>query len=303
MKYFGIFLFLTSFTLAQDLFYDSSNYNSYRSFLLSINTNSLKSLDEAAKKYSEIFKPGNYAENDNGAELFFNKYLEVVSQLSDFVNDEKNINAQAIYELDYNYNGTYNQMLKSKGISENDFQFFGKLKKYSLKLDMSEGMFYVNLANDKYFFSIVGNYISDNVKKYYATLINEYCNEAAEDAGLRISTKDLVDRMITWENLYFLNLPTFAKKEAKERFSRYLSFLMLGLDNTPAFTFDKNRLEKDFEIAYKYLLKKYNCSVTAKIFENYLKILKENGYRNTKKVSNFIDSQTNNIDNILQRKK
>ncbi len=305
MKYFILFLFIGSIVTAQDLFKKSTNYDIYQSFLSSQNSYTIKSLDSAAERYKEIFSIGNSAENDSSAELFYEKYVAVVSDLNGVMNREaeNNLNIQSIYDFDLNYEGESNGAIKEKGLSLKDLEFIKILKKYSLKLDMTEGLIYVNFADEKYFYKIVGNYISEQAIKYFSKLINESAKEAFKDAAIVVPLEELADRMVNWEIMYNSDLHSKAKQIAKERFSIYFGILFGGTDNTPAFTFEKNKLVKDFENVYKYIVKKHRCSVTAKIFDDYLNILKKNGNRNTKRVDKFIERKINSIDEILDSKK
>ena len=303
MKHLILLIFISYNVFGQDNFGNISNYEKYGEYLI-INSNlSINNLDTAAVMFKKIFGNSDESERDSSAELFYDRYLNVMYELNNEINNNsKNFNIQAIYELG-NYEGDFNTKLEDKGIKQIDFEFYKKLQKYSYKLDSSEGMVYLNIANEKYLVNAIGNYLSEKCVKYFTVLCNEFANEAFKDAGIVIPINNLVDRMVTWEKIYNSNLHFKAKQNAKERFVNYLTVLLEGTDNTPAFLYENNKLDKRFIEAYKYLLKKYKCSHTITMFTEYEKLLKKSGYKKSKQINKFIEKKLNLIDELLTEKK
>lgn len=302
MKHLILLIFISCNAFGQDNFGNISNYEKYGEYLNQNNNLSLNTLDLAAEMYKQIFSNSDEIERDSSAQLFFDRYLNVMYELNNEISNEtNNLNTQAIYELG-NYEGDFNTKLEEKGIKQKDYDFYKKLKQYSYKLDSSEGMIYVNIANEKYLINAIGNYLSEKSVKYFAVLCNEFANEAFKDAGIVVSINELVDRMVTWEKIYNSNLYSKAKQNAKDKFVNYLTVLFEGTDNTPAFMYENNRVDKRFVEAYKYLIKKYKYSNTVVIFKEYEKLLKKSGYKKSKQINKFIETKLNSIDDILHEK-
>jgi len=162
MKYLFLFILWINIISGQDLFKPTSNYALYQTFLSQNTKNSLEELDLCASKFKEIFNNNNFAENDSSAELFMDKYIEVMYFINALLQEEQNfdLNITGIYEVLNNYNGNYNDSLKNMGIKTKDFEFYKKLKNYSIKFDMSEGMIYSNFSDCKYFNNNIAGYIS-----------------------------------------------------------------------------------------------------------------------------------------------
>ncbi|HPN39488.1 MAG TPA: energy transducer TonB, partial [Melioribacteraceae bacterium] len=199
----------------------------------------------------------------------------------------------ALYELGQDYKGEYNNSMKQKGISKKDFEFYKKLVRFSLKFDMDEqGTTFLTLGNNQFIKKNFNSFLSDEIYNYYSQLINEKANPASRDAGLRIPEKELVDRMIKWENIYKSVKMDFAKEKAKDMFFIYFDNLFYGMDNTPTFDYVRNKLETGFKNAYFYLVNNYPSSVTSNIFKDYLNILKKNDFKKTSAIENFINNQT-----------
>ena len=268
--------------------------NQYRDYLSNLR-NDFNNLDIAITKFNELFNNATQSEKDYGFKYFYEKYLAIIENFNNKIYEtgKSEFNLDALYELGQDYKGEYNNSMEQKGVSKKDFEFYKKLVQFSLKLDMDEqGYTFVTLANNQFIKKNFNSFLSDEIFNYYSQLINEEANPAGRDAGLSISEKELVDRIIKWENIYKSVKMDFAKEKAKDKVSFYFDILFYGMDNTPAFNYVNNKLETGFKNAYSYLVNNYPSSVTSNIFKDYLNILKKNNFKKTTTIENFINNQT-----------
>jgi len=122
MKHLILLIFISYNVFGQDNFGNISNYEKYGEYLI-INSNlSINNLDTAAVMFKKIFGNSDESERDSSAELFYDRYLNVMYDLNNEINNNsKNFNIQAIYELG-NYEGDFNTKLEDKGIKQIDFE-------------------------------------------------------------------------------------------------------------------------------------------------------------------------------------
>ena len=101
------------------------------------------------------------------------------------------------------------------------------------------------------------------VDQYLDLVAREDTSPVFRDAGLAIELTELVDRLITSENLLDYPLPKRFNIEAGRLNLFYTEALVNGADNSPSLDFGTTNLDDNFRKTYDYLLAKYPASEAA----------------------------------------
>lgn len=245
---------------------DKAKVQSYADFLAKLPLNVPESYHKALVEYDNIFKAANVSTSEFGytklAE-FGNKIEQSswdwkeLNQLSSTAEYEKIYDTvQKVYRMDYS---PYTKRLAAAG----------------LMLDNSEGMFWAQPAPDSINKHIVPK-VSTAMKEYLAQNKKEVIFRNAEDAGLIITPQEVAERMIFWEN-FAEKYPKFLlRNDAENNFIGYVELLIFGLNNTPAYGFENNALDPEFETAYKWLFKNHPNSKGAKAIQEIYTFYQQN---------------------------
>jgi hypothetical protein len=164
--------------------------------------------------------------------------------------------------------------------------FMNKLFQNGLRLTSSEGMVYIGRETQ-----ILRNYFYDNLspstQKFFDQFELETNQPESEDGGFIIPIKDVADRLGFWD-AFLVSYPKHLFSDYATNNVKYgLYFLLTGLDNTPAFSYDDGTLDKQFLEACKYFIKKYPHSKNAVVINEYLELLEKAGYKQTEQVKEF----------------
>jgi hypothetical protein len=156
-------------------------------------------------------------------------------------------------------------------------------------LYQSEGFFYID-QRPEYFQSIFGEDASSEMKEYLTIRRKELEEGFSEDAGLLISFEQVYDRVITWEKFLSQNPDFILNEEIKGALSMYLSTLMTGMDNTPAFDMETGKLLPELQFIYSKAIQKNDNRNSTKILRKYFDYLKANGFVQPLDMNAFLDS-------------
>lgn len=125
------------------------------------------------------------------------------------------------------------------------------------------------------------------VDTYLDLMAKEDTTPTILDAGIVIEMPELVDRLVTGEQLTTQKLPKRFKAEAARLNQFYLHALVMGADNTPVFDYETSLLNEEFKKAYDYLLAKYPSTQAASKINVWLAVVasgdkvKMDAYRKT----------------------
>jgi hypothetical protein len=123
------------------------------------------------------------------------------------------------------------------------------------------------------------SYLSGEVKDYIALKALESDKPWLSDAAIIISLDELAARTIAGET-YLTKYPqSKAKKDATNIYLEYLDSYLYGMNNTPAFDFDTYRLRTNVLTSFNKTIKTYPNSVTAKVVQGYVNVLKKHNYQ------------------------
>ena len=226
---------------------DKASVQSYTDFLAKLSPNEPESFSKALAEYDVIFKTANSATCEWGYTKLMEfgakiegkswawKEMEKLSSTADYAKIYDTV--KKCFKMDYN---PYTQRLAAAG----------------LMIDNAEGNFWAMPSPDVVETHVLAK-VSPTMKTYLAQNKKEVLNRSAEDNGLIISCQEAAERMIFWEN-FAQNNPTFLlKNDAENNFIDYLNTLMYGLNNTPAYEYETNKLTPEYENAYKWLFKNH----------------------------------------------
>jgi hypothetical protein len=118
----------------------------------------------------------------------------------------------------------------------------------------------------------------------------QYCAKAqycAKDAVLKIGPDTLGRRIAAVETYLRENRRFVRSNEVRELGQQYLTAYLVGMNNTPAFSSQTNRLNNRFYQSYQYSITKYPGTKFADLVKEYLNLLAENGFQKTKPVLDF----------------
>ena len=136
-------------------------------------------------------------------------------------------------------------------------------------------------------------YLSPSGKLYIDQWKKELEQPFAIDAGLTISVNDLVDRLAFWDDYLVKHPETIFKSEAQSKINSYRYFLLIGMDNTPAFDYDQGTVSEEFLNAYKKFSTEYPPSKNRDIIAEYLTVLEASDFKKSPEVEKFIEGSSN----------
>jgi hypothetical protein len=156
------------------------------------------------------------------------------------------------------------------------------------ELRQSEGFFYIDQQPD-YFKSIFSEAASSELKEYLEIRSKELSEGFSEDAGLLISFEQLYDRIVRWEKFIAVNPDFILTPEIKGSLSMYLSTLMTGMDNTPAFDYESGKLLPELQFIYTKAIQKNDNRNSTKVLRKYYDYLKANAFVEPLDMAAFLD--------------
>lgn len=132
-----------------------------------------------------------------------------------------------------------------------------------------------------------GRYASAPVAGYLQIMARETGQHFAGDGALKISPETLGRRIIAIETFLEENRQFARRKDLVILAQKYLTAYLLGLNNTPAFSYRTNRLDGRFLQSYHYCIAKYPKTRLGALVKDYLRVLTENDFRKTPPVLDF----------------
>ncbi len=132
-----------------------------------------------------------------------------------------------------------------------------------------------------------GGYCSRPVAEYLRIMARETARHFTEGTTLRISPDALGRRIAAIETWLGKNPGFIWRNEVHELGHRYLAAYLMGMDDTPAFDRQTNRLNKWFYQSYQFSIAKYPGTKFAGLLKDYFNLLTENDFQKTKPVLDF----------------
>lgn len=160
--------------------------------------------------------------------------------------------------------------LVSYSDTDGDIEIVRKfLKENGAKIEMSEGEYYI-IPNSSFANDIFMPFMSEEEKEFYTMQQYYQDTKFVEDGGLVYSRERYAELAAECES-YIKEYPeTDFASELDEMFKDYMSYCMLGIDNTPTIDYGTNLVLEDVIKTWREIQKKYNNMIVGVILNNLL---------------------------------
>ncbi|MGE5677061.1 MAG: hypothetical protein ACM3ZR_03290 [Pseudomonadota bacterium] len=153
------------------------------------------------------------------------------------------------------------------------------------KVETAEGMFFP--IQDYGYLKKFSPYAGDDIKAYIDIMAVESEKVPAKDAALVISWDEVLERAFSQE-AYIEKYSSSPKLDSvKELYSKYRTFILFGLNNTPLFAYEDKAMDKEARAAFEKAAKGNDGSGLGQLLGSYMKVIEKNGYKLTDEVDNF----------------
>lgn len=241
-------------------------------YLLSKNSISLLTLKDFKKN-------GDLRSTKNNDSLF-------VEFLINFTTYQNNLN-DSLYR-DPNYE-TYNTLIYSDKtlIDPKAKELESIIKEYGFFVSSSEGTIF--FEKDPSFLNNFTTYLSERMNVFKKQYIKEIKFPITADGAIIISTKELIERMLFWENFATTNKNFELPKYAQVEFEMNLFYLMFGIDNTPIFDWNSQTYTIKSELikAFERVIEEHPESKSVKYLEEYLVFIEDKKFIYSKEFDEY----------------
>ena len=163
------------------------------------------------------------------------------------------------------------------------------------KITVPEGM--VQAVTDYGAYRDLKKYLPPDVAAYIDIKATESDGRAAEDGSLIITVDEVLKRALACES-FIAAYPESVRLDVVEAlYGWYVDAYFFGLNNSPAFEYETNRLSEEFLDSYRNTSQAAAGDELMKASAEYLKVLQENGYILTPEVADYRKSLTNQLKN------
>ncbi|WP_160033745.1 hypothetical protein [Paenibacillus sp. An7] len=139
------------------------------------------------------------------------------------------------------------------------------------------------------------NNVKDDIMAYIAIQMAETDKYASSDAALTIRYQELVNRALIQEN-FLLEFPTSNRAgQVKTLFNDYKLYVFYGLNNPPLFSYEENTMHPNARKTYEFIsrIPNTNKSELRIQLKQFMKLVKEEKYKRTAKVENWLTENIN----------
>lgn len=169
--------------------------------------------------------------------------------------------------------------------------FQKELRQQGLLIRSTEGGVYID-ADLEQIRATFYNFLTSSTKLFFNQFAFESDRGIAEDGGMYISERELADRLGFWEEFIMNNPGHLFKDFADDNINYYRYYLMVGMDNTPAFDFESHKLREANKQALIYYEQRFANTPSATIFKKYLVLLETNNNMLVGDAAQFADIYT-----------
>ncbi|MDG0791642.1 hypothetical protein OMP38_12730 [Cohnella ginsengisoli] len=144
------------------------------------------------------------------------------------------------------------------------------------KLETTEGFYFPVVDYGK--LKRADAQVTAAMKDYIALLAVESDQKSASDGGLVIERSEVAARAAQAEAYVTAHPDTPERKQAENLFAtRYVPYLLMGLDNTPVFDFETFKIDTQVKAALEKVITDYPGTVTSKLAQEFLAIVEKTG--------------------------
>jgi hypothetical protein len=153
------------------------------------------------------------------------------------------------------------------------------------KVETAEGTFFPVINYE--FYKKYSDYVPSDVSEYIELMAVESNNVPAKDAAIVISWEDILKRALNQEK-FIAQYGDSAKVQAvKDLYKKYLTFTLLGANNTPLFSYDTKAMDAKAKQAYLEAVENSGDSEFLKTVSGYMDLLKKTDYKLTDEVDKY----------------
>jgi hypothetical protein len=149
-----------------------------------------------------------------------------------------------------------------------------------------EGATYYTLS-EATMLRVFGPYVREGLRSYMRLEALEQARPAAVDAALAISLDDVADRLAVADSVADRFRGTIAWQQIDWRRAAYLSLMLNGTDNSPAFHINSKELRAEFRASLERLANRRGVAISGRVVREYLALLRANGFKDEPAVSEF----------------
>ncbi len=212
---------------------------------------------------------------------FVHKYTKLVDEFNEILFKYKD------------YDSLNNSYLSDKKLEKQfALDFNKKVEENGFRLAMSEGMIFISQNTD--YIKSETTLLVDSISNEFLNLYcMEFDNVCCEDAGVVISTEELINRIYKWGELSKKTNNLEYKVYVENEFHSNLSLLFMGLDNTLSFDYETKKFNTEIlNSMTKFIEKKPNCRATNEFIE-FIELLKSENFEETKKIDEYLKKKLN----------
>lgn len=130
--------------------------------------------------------------------------------------------------------------------------------------------------------------VTPSMKRYLDQKLIESNEQAWNDGGIILPLDQLAERSIFWETFNRDN-PGFLLSQETADSERWLrNSLLIGSDNTPAFTYENMQVDSEYQKIWKTILEKYPGTKLAEEVKKFSDLVAAEGNKRTEKVEKYI---------------
>jgi len=164
-------------------------------------------------------------------------------------------------------------------------------EKMGYKVETAEGMFFPVI--DYGFYEKYAVYVTEDMKDYIDIMVVESDKVPAKDAALVISWDELFERLFNQEKFLDEHKDSVKFEEIKSLHKKYMTFAIYGLNNTPLFDYNYNKMNDEAKAAYERVIAKE--SKLSQTLKEYYELIRNNGFKLTEEVKSYRDKLADSI--------
>jgi hypothetical protein len=153
------------------------------------------------------------------------------------------------------------------------------------KVETAEGMFFPVINYE--FYKKYSTYATPDIKEYIDLMAVESNKIPAKDAALVISWDEILKRALNQEKFITQYGNSIKIQEVKDLYRKYLTFSLLGANNTPLFSYDSKAMVQEAKEAYLNAAGGNKDSGFLKLISSFMDLLKKTNYKLTDEVDKY----------------
>ncbi|MEM4261098.1 MAG: hypothetical protein QXG00_07690 [Candidatus Woesearchaeota archaeon] len=292
------FLFLfTESTIGQESL-EKDNLIKYSNTLQSLKDTNAESILTAKEKYYAFFR-----NNDKNAEQGFRMFREFYNKVIYAINEKSFIKISNVIfeepEFHRVLTGTFDNPLSGfeklnkiakdriKKKYSNQLKDITKYIKCGIKISGDDVDGYYLDENFDFLIDMTQNYQFDLAE--FIRFMKEEVSPIQIDAGLQISWEELRKKIIRFET-FARKYPNLQEttKEIEPNLKWFLSIYLAGLDNSPVFDWESNKLDNELKKSYETFLKENKASSYYSVIKELYDIYKKYNFQDNGEARKFI---------------